>query len=117
MAELNKPYDLRERTFEFALAVLDVCGRIPHEREADVVCRQLARSGSSVGANVEEADGPSTDKDKRRSFVIARKGAGEARFWLRIVHRRWGPSCGAGPLVEEVTELMKILFTIIRKLS
>lgn len=113
----KKPYDLRERTLQFALSVLELCGRLPNSIEGDVVRRQLAKSGTSIGANVEEADGALTPKDTRRSFVVARKEAGEARYWLKLIHRRWGASVNADPLIDECTQLMKILFTIVRKLS
>ena len=115
--QTGKPYDLRERTFLFALDVLELCSKLPRAPETNAVREQLSRAGTSVGANVEEADGALTKKDKRKSFVVSRKEAGEARYWLRIINARWGAYVDAAPLVQEAFELMNIISTIIRKLG
>ena len=112
----GKPYDIRERTFEFGLAVIDVTPKLPDTPEAGVVRTQLARAGMSVGANVEEADGAMTNPDRRRIFGIARREAREARFWLRAIDRKWSDRIDAKPLVQESTELIYILSAIIDKL-
>ncbi|MBI4178000.1 four helix bundle protein [bacterium] len=115
MAE--KPYDLRERAFEFANLVLDVAAAIPDVREGNHICGQLAKSGTSIGANIEEADGSATKADKRHMFVVARKEAQETRYWLRIIRKRWPSTPSAQEALDEVTELKSILSTIIDKLS
>ena len=52
-----KPYDLRERTFLFAVNLLKLTAMLPENNEARIVKKQIARSGSAIGSNVEEADG------------------------------------------------------------
>ena len=54
---VGKPFDIRERTFEFALRSMEISAALPPEPEAQIARSQLARAGSSVGANTEEADG------------------------------------------------------------
>lgn len=111
-----KPYDIRERTFQFALRILDIAERLPSTAGGYAVRSQLCDAGTSVGANVEEADGAMTKADTRKSFVIARKEVREARYWLRIVDARWGQLVPVGADIQEATEILSILSSIILKL-
>jgi len=110
-----KPYDLRERTLLFALRILDITAALPESPEGRVVRQQRARAGTSIGANVEEADGAISKADKRKSLTVARKECREVRYWLRIIERRWNALVAAD--VVESGELINILSTMITKLS
>ncbi len=112
-----KPYDLRERSLEFAIRRVRVAAMLPRDSEGMVVKRQIARSGTSIGANIEEADGASSRPDKRKSFTIARKETRETRYWLRIIQRMWSPGVKVDADIAEATELLKILSAIISKLE
>lgn len=79
---MKKPYDLRERTFKFAKRVLSITEYLPRKSQCEVIRRQLARSGTSIGANVEEADGTITKKDFVSKMVIARKEAKETHLLI-----------------------------------
>lgn len=113
----KRPFDLGERCLNFAEAVIRVVERLPNLPEANVARKQLAESGTSIGANVGEADEALTKADKRKSFVIARKESGEARYWLRLIQRRWDSRPIIQELIDEVRELICIMNTIINKLS
>jgi four helix bundle protein len=113
----RKPYDLRERTLEFADVLLDVTAAIPSTPEGNVVRSQMADSCTSIGANVEEADLALTKAEKRKHFGIARREAAETRYWLKLTKRKWGDRIDVDPHLTEVYELIKILSTIIDKLS
>jgi four helix bundle protein len=112
----DKPFDLRERTLLFAVRILDVAARLPSAPEGYVVRQQLARAGTSIGANVEESDGAFSRMDKRRSFIIARKEARELRFWLSVIERRW-PGVDVSIDLQEVSEIILILSAIVAKLG
>jgi four helix bundle protein len=112
----EKPFDLRERTLLLAVRILEVAARLPSAPEAYVVRQQIARAGTSIGANVEEADGAFSRMDKRRSFIIARKEARELRFWLRVIERRW-PGVDISSDLTEATEIILILSAIVAKLG
>ncbi|MBI2922320.1 MAG: four helix bundle protein [Planctomycetes bacterium] len=112
-----RPFDIYERTFEFAIRVLEVTAALPAVPEAQIARTQLARCGSSVGANTDESGGALTPKERRKYLVIARREARESRFWLRIVHRLWGHSIDVAPDIQEATELRNILSALIRKLE
>jgi four helix bundle protein len=113
----RKPYDLRDRTFEFAVRMLDVAGTLPRESNGLMIAGQLARSAASVGANTEEADGAVTRADKRKTFIVARKEAREVRYWLRIIDRIWGAKLPVRNDIREATEILYILSTIIERLG
>jgi four helix bundle protein len=112
-----KPYDLKERTFQLAVQVLNISGMLPIHPEAGIVRKQLARAGTSVGSNVEEADGAETRPEKRRLFILARREARETRFWLRIVQHKWSPGIKVDENLQEVLEIVRILSSIILKLG
>ena len=105
----RKPFDLRERTFEFAVRVLYISGTLPREGHGPMISGQLARSGASVGANSEEADGAATRADKRKTFIVARKEAREVRYWLRIIDRLRGEKLPVRADIQEATVLSAIV--------
>ena len=113
----RKPFDIRERTLEFAIRILAIAAAVPKEGGGPILVDQISRSGPSVGANVEEADGAVTRADKRKSFVVARKEVRETRYWLRIIDRLWGKRVAVREDIAEATELLYILSAIIDKLT
>jgi len=113
----RKPYDIRERTFELALRTIRIVGELPRNGPGWRVADQLSRCGPSVGANVEEADGAVSKADKRKALIIARKEIRESRYWLRIIDRLWGDRLAVNADVDEATEILRILSSIILKLS
>jgi four helix bundle protein len=111
----EKIYDLKDRTFKFAQRVLDITEQLPKKPESEVVRKQLAKAGTSIGANVEEADGTVTKKDFVSKMAIARKEAKEARYWLRICSGRYIKEEELISDVKECQELVNILSAIINK--
>ncbi len=112
------PFDIRERTFLFGVRVVKFIRSMPRDVAGVEVARQLLRSGTSVGANVEEADGPESKKDKIHKLSIARKEAKESRFWLRTIKEAdllTSPELDA--LLVECLELIKILSRMINNLG
>ena len=111
----EKVYDLKERTFKFAQRVLDIVEMLQRKPQCEVVRYQLAKSGTSIGANVEEADGTVTKKDFANKMVIARKEAKETRYWLRLISGRYLKEDVIVADINECQELIKILSSIINK--
>ena len=74
-----------EKSFQFSLRILKL---FQHLREIKVerdLCTQLLRSGTSIGANVEEAIGGSSRKDFIHKLEIAYREARETKYWLRLL--------------------------------
>ncbi|MBL8045209.1 MAG: four helix bundle protein [Anaerolineales bacterium] len=109
------PFDLRDRTFLFTVHVIKWVRLLPNDTGTQVVGRQLCRSSSSIGANVEEADGTDTPKDRVYKWVLARKEARESRYWIRVVCAIGSDSPEGQALAQEAQELINILSALINK--
>ena len=111
----EKIYDIRERTFKFAQRVLDIVGMLPRNQTCEVISNQLTKSGTSIGANIEEADGSLTKRDFVNKTAIARKEAKETRYWLRLIKGRYIGSEVIEEDIREAEEIINILSSIIDK--
>jgi len=112
------PFDIRERTFLFGVRIVRFVRAMPRDVAGVEVARQLLRSGTSVGANVEESDGAESTADKIHKLKVACKEAKESRFWLRTIKEAEllaSPELDA--LLAECLELVKILSSIINNLG
>jgi four helix bundle protein len=110
------PFDITERTFEFALMVVEFVKRWPAGVAERHLAYQLIKSGTSVGANVEEGYGAESVKDRIHKFSIARKEARESHYWCRLIHEAAiGDVEAAAFLADEAMQLARILSALILK--
>ena len=107
------PYDIRERTFQFAVRIIRAVRCLPDDGATRVVAYQLVKAATSVGANVEEADGAESTRDFVHKMSIARKEARESRYWIRIVRASIMDNDEWNSLQQESEELARILSAII----
>jgi four helix bundle protein len=111
------PFDLCERTFQFAARIVKLCRAL--EKRSGVprtLITQLMKAGTSVGANVEEGQGGQSRADFISKYSISRKEARESRYWLRLLVATELLTVKEGaPLILESEELIKILTAIIVK--
>jgi four helix bundle protein len=113
----STPRDIAERTFEFAKSVVALCRSVKcRDAAARVIVGQLVRAGTSVGANVEEAQASHSRADFANKCSIACKEARETRYWLRLLSAA-GDLSASSPtdLLTECEELVAILTTIVKK--
>ncbi len=105
-----------ERVENFSHRVVDVTEYIAKGRRTFRILYQMEGSGTSVGANVWEADEALSRKDFCKTLGIALKELNETRFWLRFVARRGRvrPQRLNG-LGDEADELLKVLGTMIHR--
>ena len=117
MAEGAKPpFDIIERTFEFGLMVVELVRRLPAGVTERHLAYQLIKSGTSVGANVEEGYGAESVKDRIHKFSIARKEARESHYWCHLLQEAAiGDVEAAAFLTDEAMQLARILSTLILK--
>ena len=111
----DKPYDIRDRTFQFSVRVIKWVRTLPRDLGTQIAARQLVESATSIGTNVEEADGADTPKDRVYKWTLSRKEARESRYWIRVIYTASADSPEARALEQEVTEIIKILSTLINK--
>lgn len=107
--------DIHERTYASALRTLKVVDVLPRAASGRVIAQQLARSATSVGANVEEAQGGHSRAEFARRMGIARSEAREARYWLRLIGGHGLlPASRLASLQQEIDELVRILTAIVK---
>ncbi len=114
------PFDLKDRTFLFGARCVKFTCKLPPNQISIELTRQLIRAATSVGANVEEADGAESRRDTAHKMGISRKEARESRYWLRMLMATDSVPhlhlVEANELVQEASELVNILSAIIQKL-
>ena len=112
----DKPYDLRERLLLFACLIVRVVQYL-HTRGpiAVALSYQILKSGGSAGANYEEADDGSSPRDTLAKRKIVLRELKETRFRLRVLRRTGYLRPEHDPVIDETTELLKIVATLIRK--
>lgn len=79
--------DLSERLLSFAVRVVKLVEVLPKTIAGKRIGDQLLRSGTSVGANYEEAQGAESHNDFVHKLQIALKEVRESNFWLRLIQR------------------------------
>ena len=80
-----KENTLLEKSKEFAVEIVNLCSKLKHTREYQIR-DQLLRSGTSISANISEANYPQSRLDMISKFEIALKEASETENWLEILH-------------------------------
>ncbi|HQV34891.1 MAG TPA: four helix bundle protein [Flavobacterium sp.] len=77
---------IQTKTFEFAVRIINLYKFLSTEKKEFVVSKQVLRSGTSIGANVEEAIGGQSKNDFSTKLAIAYKEARETKYWLRLLY-------------------------------
>lgn len=105
-----------EKTYLFAVKTVKLSQYLVSEKKEYVLSKQILRSGTSIGANTEEAIGVFSKKDFIYKLNIAYKEARETKYWLRILKDTdYINSDDFDSLFDELEQILKILFTIIKK--
>lgn len=74
------------KSYDFAVKVVKLSQDIVREKKEYVLSKQLLRSGTSIGANAEEAIGGQSKKDFIAKLSISYKEARESRYWIRLLY-------------------------------
>ena len=107
--------DIRERAFEFAVWIVKVCQFLDEQQGVGrTLGKQLIRSGTSIGANLEEAQAGQSRADFISKNAIALKEARETHYWLRLLSAAdILPESRIQSLQSEAEEIMKIIGAIV----
>jgi len=113
-------YDIKDRTAVFGIQVVKLIKKFPKTTIGLIIGRQLLRSGTSIGANCEEADAASSRKDFFHKISTCLKEAKETKYWLDItlkaeIFYKSEEVEFAKQLYRESIELSKIFGSIGRK--
>lgn len=107
---------VRQKSFRFALDVIGLYCRLRDSREF-VISKQLLRSGTSIGANVEEGVSAQSRKDFMSKMAIATKEARETKYWLLLLQQSELTDIDVSKEIMQVDELIRILTSIVKTTS
>jgi four helix bundle protein len=114
----EQPQDLRTRTSEFALRIIRLYVSLPKTTEAQVIGKQVLRSGTSIGAHYREGYRAKSDADIVHKFETALQELDETDYWLDLlIKANIVPAQKVEPLIRETNELLAIFVTIVTKIK
>src|SRR6185503_14958795 len=110
------PVDLETRTTDFALRIIKLFSALPRTTEAQVLGKQLLRSGTSVGAHYREAKRAKSALDFINKIEGALQELDETCYWLELIDKSGIMSARRlASLRSEAIELTKILVTVVKR--
>src|SRR5271170_6859612 len=104
---------IQAKSFQFAIKTIHLSKRLRQDGEY-IISKQLARSGTSIGANVEEALAGQSRKDFASKMAIASKEARETRYWLRLLRMSQTVKGDYSEDLKDIEEIIRILTAIVK---
>lgn len=104
---------IQGKSFQFALNVISLYKRLQAKKEF-VLAKQLLRSGTSIGANVEEATAAQSRQDFLSKMLIASKEARETKYWLRLLRESDLVTVDLKSEISQIDEIIRILTAIVK---
>jgi four helix bundle protein len=105
---------IQQKSFAFAIRVVNAYKYLTEQKKEFVLSKQLLRSGTSIGANVEEATGGQSKKDFIAKISISYKEARETKYWLNLLTAtEYLEEKLSKSLLDDAEELCKILSSIL----
>jgi four helix bundle protein len=109
---------LQDKSYAFAIRIVNATQYLTNEKKEYVLSKQLLRSGTSIGANTEEALGGQSDKDFYAKLNIVYKEARETSFWIRLLKdTNYFEETHAVSLQTDCEEILKIVGSIIKTMK
>jgi len=102
-----------DKSFKFSLSIIALYKKLTDDKEY-VISKQLLRSGTSIGANVEEANAGFSKKDFVYKMSIASKEARETKYWLKLLSKSDLTSINVSRELELIDELIRLLTAIVK---
>ena len=114
--KVKKDNIIREKSFAFALKIIELYKILKDEKEY-VLSKQLLRSGTSIGANIEESTAAQSASDFIHKLSIASKEARETRYWLMLLQQSRLVNHDFSIYLKEIDEIINILTSIIKTMQ
>jgi four helix bundle protein len=83
----EKQNPLKDKSFQFALKIVKLCTFLSERKREYVMSKQLLRSGTSIGANIREAQNAQSKADFIHKLSISQKECDETLYWLELLHQ------------------------------
>ena len=110
--------NVQDKSFAFAIRIVNLSKYLQSEKKEFVLSKQVLRSGTSIGANLSEAQQAQSRADFTSKLNIALKEATETQYWLRLLHATgYLDSHEFESLYCDCDELVKILVTSIKTIK
>ena len=101
---------IQQKSYAFAIKIIELYKYLVGEKKEYVLSKQLLRSGTSIGANVEEALGGQSRKDFIAKISIAYKEARETKYWLSLLREaKYMSQKELDPIFESCEEILRII--------
>lgn len=110
---MKKQNIVAEKSFDFALKIIDLYKYLVYEKKEYVISKQILRSGTSIGANIREAIVSQSRKEFISKMNISLKEAHETKYWLELLFRSGFAGRYNYPQ-SEIDELISLLTSIIK---
>jgi four helix bundle protein len=110
---MKKPNVVKEKSFNFSLQIIKLYKKLINEKEY-IISKQLLRSATSIGANIEEADAGYSKKDFTAKMSIASKEARETKYWLRLLKFSNLTNINVESFIDSTDELIRLLTAIVK---
>src|SRR5688572_27447016 len=109
---------LLDKSYNFAIRIVNLYKFLTKEKKDYIIAKQIFRSGTSIGANAEEAVGGFSDKDFIAKLQISYKETRETRYWLRLLRDTdYLSKEQATSLINDCEELQKIITAILNTMK
>ena len=106
---------IEEKSFAFAVRIVNLSKHLNETKKEFVLSKQLLRSGTSIGANVAEAEQAQSTPDFISKMSIALKEASETKYWIRLLATtKYLTEAESDSILNDCVELEKILVSIIK---
>ena len=114
-AQSTKSNPVRDKSYAFALRITRAAYYLINQRKEYVLSKQLLRSGTSIGANIEEGTQAQSKKDFIAKFQISLKESYENHFWIRLLRDAgFLEQKEAASLLADIDEIIRLLTAILR---
>ena len=109
---------IAEKSFEFAVRLVNLSKFLTSEHKEYTLSKQLLRSGTSIGANVAEAQRGQSHADFLAKMSIALKEANETHYWLKLLYRTsYLSKSQFDSMEQDIQEILSILMAICKTAS
>ena len=113
--KLMKKNVLLEKSFKFAIRIVKLYKHLSEDKKEFILSKQLLRCGTSIGANINEAQDAQSKNDFISKLSISLKEARESKYWIELLKETYYLSeKEANNLLEDLIEIIKLLVSIIK---
>lgn len=106
---------ISQKSFDFALRIVKLYKYLKENKKEYILSKQLLRSGTSIGANIEEALGGQSKKDFVSKFSVSYKESRETLYWIKLLNKSGYLNQNQSlSLINDCEELIKIITKILK---